>query len=466
MEYITTSLGRISIVVVWLLSCLSMAPLRQNNDQSKSVSVNDPKRLAAEELLKRVRKRVEPTFPPSVIFLEKGVEKMLVVEVAVNEEGNVDSARAVSGVSLMKDAAVEVAKDWKFSPPKDEGLSRIVGVIVFEPPLETLYSRMPRNISYYQEQSEKNPQSWEEHCRLATAYQDRRLYREAAEEFKRAISHSPQAVAYFGLGWAHERLNQYDHALEAYQQAVRLRPDFAEAHFAIGAMYGQLAGLNFDYSFHESLRLSVEATGYRDSDLITTRPVKKPEKVDFEKIDKAVKAFTQAIRVRPDPDVKEIAFLGVAGTYRDAGKIDLAIKAYEELINIKLEIKKYGVFRWQKEEFVAKDINVLAVICEENGRYAEAIKHFQRTVDLTQYTSAYFEAYWKIVTLYKKIGNEAEAMKAGQKMLAETDGYIKSSVSRGIRGNVHEERGLIYEAIGSYKEAIESYKRAADLLRG
>ena len=127
MEYITTSLGRISIVVVWLLSCLSMAPLRQNNDQSKSVSVNDPKRLAAEELLKRVRKRVEPTFPPSVIFLEKGVEKMLVVEVAVNEEGNVDSARAVSGVSLMKDAAVEVAKDWKFSPPKMKGSHGLSG---------------------------------------------------------------------------------------------------------------------------------------------------------------------------------------------------------------------------------------------------------------------------------------------------------------------------------------------------
>src|SRR5215475_4411310 len=126
MDYRTTALAKIGVVAC-LFWCLSMATLKQNNDQSKSVSVNAPKRLSAEELLNRVKKRVEPTFTPSVIYIENMVEKMLMVEVTVNEEGDVTSARAVSGVSLMKDAAVEAAKAWKFSPPRNEGLAQIVG---------------------------------------------------------------------------------------------------------------------------------------------------------------------------------------------------------------------------------------------------------------------------------------------------------------------------------------------------
>jgi tetratricopeptide (TPR) repeat protein len=192
--------------------------------------------------------------------------------------------------------------------------------------------------------------------------------------------------------------------------------------------------------------------------------VKKPEKVNFGEIDKAVEAYKQATKIRSDPDVKEIAYPSISNIYREAGRTEQAIEAYKEYIKARLENKKYDP-SWNDEQFVAKDVNILAVICEEDSRYEEAIKHFQRSIELAQYTSTYFEAYWKIVTLYKKLGKEAEAMRAGRKMLEETERYLKSGASRDVRGEVYEERGLIYEAMDLYKEAIESYKRAADLLR-
>lgn len=455
----------VSAAVISLILCSYMPLLEQNGGQSETVFISDPKRLSAEEMNKRVRKRVEPLFPPSAIDIGNVLRKKLAVEVVVSEEGDVVSAKAVSGVSFMKDLAVEAVRAWKFFPPKSEGVSQIVGVIVFEPPLETLYGRMRRDISYYQELVKSEPQSWEARCKLATAYQERDLNREAVNEFKQAILLSPQLpFAYFGLGKAYSRLNQYDQALEAYQQAVRVKPDFVEAYFGVGHMYERLAGLDDRYVLHEGLRLSGEATGWRDHGLITKTPVKKPEKVNFEKIEKAVEAFKQAIKVRPEPDVKDVAFSNIAEIYSNTGRIEQAIEAYKEFIKIRLENKKYDP-SWNDEKFVAKDVNILAVICEEDGRYEEAIRHFQRSIELAQFTSTYFEAYWKIVTLYKKLGKEAEAMRAGRKMLEETERYLKSGASRDVRGEIYEERGLIYEAMGLYKEAIESYKRAADLLR-
>jgi protein TonB len=60
------------------------------------------------------------------------VSGTVVVEVLVDEEGNVSSARAVSGHPLLKDAAVEAAREWKFSPTSLDGKAvRVVGTITF-----------------------------------------------------------------------------------------------------------------------------------------------------------------------------------------------------------------------------------------------------------------------------------------------------------------------------------------------
>jgi tetratricopeptide (TPR) repeat protein len=81
-------------------------------------------------------------------------------------------------------------------------------------------------------------------------------------------------LPYFGLGRANGRLDRYEQALEAYQKAVRLKPDFIEAQFSIGMMHAQLAGLSDRYSLHESLRLSGEATGWRDHGLRARAEIK------------------------------------------------------------------------------------------------------------------------------------------------------------------------------------------------
>ena len=75
-------------------------------------------------------RRVTPTYPP--LARAARVSGSVVVEVTVDESGNVMSARAVSGHPLLKDAAVAAARGWKFTPTQLSGVPvKVIGTITF-----------------------------------------------------------------------------------------------------------------------------------------------------------------------------------------------------------------------------------------------------------------------------------------------------------------------------------------------
>jgi TonB family protein len=57
-------------------------------------------------------KRVQPIYPPEA--QSKGIKGNVVVKVFVNKKGRVESARALSGPAMLKQAAVEAARQWEF----------------------------------------------------------------------------------------------------------------------------------------------------------------------------------------------------------------------------------------------------------------------------------------------------------------------------------------------------------------
>jgi TonB family protein len=85
------------------------SPPPENKQESSKIM-----RKSADALQRLVNKRVEPTYPP--IARSARVSGSVVVEVTMDEQGNVTSARAISGHPLLQQAAVEAAKGWKFSP--------------------------------------------------------------------------------------------------------------------------------------------------------------------------------------------------------------------------------------------------------------------------------------------------------------------------------------------------------------
>ena len=64
-------------------------------------------------------RKPEPPYPPRA--KAAGVSGAVVVEVTVEESGNVIAARAISGHPLLMDAAVNAARGWRFNPTTVSG---------------------------------------------------------------------------------------------------------------------------------------------------------------------------------------------------------------------------------------------------------------------------------------------------------------------------------------------------------
>jgi TonB family protein len=79
----------------------------------------------------KAQKSVQPTYP--AVARAAGAEGGVDVEVVVDEQGNVESAKAVSGHPLLLAAAVDAARQWVFSPTLLQGKpTKVKGVITFE----------------------------------------------------------------------------------------------------------------------------------------------------------------------------------------------------------------------------------------------------------------------------------------------------------------------------------------------
>src|SRR5215510_5841361 len=75
-------------------------------------------------------KKVQPRYPADA--KAAGVSGAVSVRVLISEEGKVIEAEAVSGHQLLREAAVEAAKQWVFSPSKRSGVPvKVKGIITF-----------------------------------------------------------------------------------------------------------------------------------------------------------------------------------------------------------------------------------------------------------------------------------------------------------------------------------------------
>lgn len=98
------------------------AIVRSKNDPADVVSVGS--------LFEHATKKVAPTYPA----MAKSVRMtgMVKVEVVVDQEGNVVEAKATSGPEVLRNAAVDAARRWKFKPTAVDGQNvRSAGYINF-----------------------------------------------------------------------------------------------------------------------------------------------------------------------------------------------------------------------------------------------------------------------------------------------------------------------------------------------
>lgn len=182
---------------------------------------------------------------------------------------------------------------------------------------------------------------------------------EAIEASRKAVSLRPSAESYFNLGLAHYYLKQYREAAENYRNSIRLDPyNAADAHYALGLVYRDWGRTDEEIqAYKQAIKLKPDyVSAYERLGSRYLRSKKYPEAIEtFKQITSlkpgdanapnnmgeayfemglttdAVEAFKQAIRMKPDFGK---AYYNLGRTYMAMKNRDAAVEQYNILQNL------------------------------------------------------------------------------------------------------------------------------------
>jgi TonB family protein len=239
--------GLIAAILLGLIPAAN-PPARQDAAQHERPSII---RKSGGVLQGSATKRVEPGYPP--LAKAARVSGAVVVEVTLDLEGNVESARPVSGHPLLKESAVAAARQWKFQPTLLTGTAvRVIGTITFNFTMDP----GPEDIGWLEKEVTQNPDEAHAHYKLGSAYYTAGRYNEAVVQLNEALRLEPDSAAtHTRLGSVLGALKKYNEAGDSFREAIRIDPEYADAFAGLGMMDSMLH--NYDAAI-ESYRRAIE----------------------------------------------------------------------------------------------------------------------------------------------------------------------------------------------------------------
>jgi tetratricopeptide (TPR) repeat protein len=191
-------------------------------------------------------------------------------------------------------------------------------------------------------------------------------------------------MAYYNRGVAYERMGQYDKAIEDYNRAITLNPNYVEAYCNRGGTYEKMD--QYDKAIEDYNRAITLNPNYIET--YYNRGVTY-EKMD--QYDKAIEDYNRAITLNPNY-IEAYYNRGVA--YEKMGQYNKAIENYSIVINL------------NPNDFEA--YNNRGVTYSKSGRYEEALIDLTEAIGLSPNSS---ELYFNRGNIYMSLGRFEEALK-------------------------------------------------------
>lgn len=239
-------------------------------------------------------------------------------------------------------------------------------------------------------------------------------YAAAIDAFRKAIALGPDAKslarAYKFLGVTFNQADQYDDAIQALQESLKLEPNSEDAHFGLGWTY-------------------FKAKQYPN----------------------ALQALKEAVRLKPD-DPKTHHWIGEV-YFHGMDQPEAALAAYRESLRLRPD--------------EARTLNQMGLVHSGLEQFPEAEAAFKRAIDLRPDVALYHS---NLGLLYVRMGNKEEALQVhhtlqriesalAQELQQEIDGIFANN------GTPRELilSGLISAAAGDHEAALRGFRRAISL---
>jgi tetratricopeptide (TPR) repeat protein len=173
----------------------------------------------------------------------------------------------------------------------------------------------------------------------------------AIDAFNKAISIKPDyADAYNNLGNALQEQGKLEEAIEAYNKALTIKPNYDEAYNNMGN--------------------ALKEQG---------------------KLDKAIEAFTKALSIQPD---NTAAYNNMGNVLKDQGKPEEAIEAYNKAIS--------------KRPDYAEAYSNMGNVLKEQGKLDEAVEAYKKAISINP---DYDDAYWNLSGTAENINEAKKSIK-------------------------------------------------------
>ncbi len=187
-------------------------------------------------------------------------------------------------------------------------------------------------VHFYEHLLTQNPKAWMAYNNLGNHYLKHNQNHKAYQIFDDELQARPSAEAYMNRGISSYRQKRYEKAIDDFNKALALEPDFAE-------VYNNRA---IAYQF-------------------------------MEKYDKALADVDQALQLNPE---YAGAYITKGLVYRKQAQIDLALQAYNRAIEIDPQ---------EPEAY-----NNRGIIHHSNQRYSQAVEDYSMALQLRPYNARYF----------------------------------------------------------------------------
>jgi len=258
-------------------------------------------------------------------------------------------------------------------------------------------------------------------------------HQEEIEAYKQAIRIRPVSLrehlilerAYFYLGMTYDELGRHLDAIEAYKQVIRINPDFADAHYNLGNTYCNLGRYGEAVEVYKNVIKLKPDHAEAHYNLGTTYG-------KLGRYQQEIKAYRQAIHIKPD---YAKAYLNLGAAYDGLGQYKAAIEAVKQAIRIKPD---------DTMDYAMAYLN-LGMGYGKLSRYQEAIEAFKQAIRIKP---DFAEAYLNLGGTYGNLGRYREEIKVLKQAIRIKPDYARA----------HFFLGYAYTLVEDKESAFEEYE--------
>ena len=203
---------------------------------------------------------------------------------------------------------------------------------------------------------------------------------EAVDKIKALNQDYPNVPLLFNiLGACYKALSQFDGAIQMFENAIKLKPDYAEAYFNLGVMHQEFSRFS---NAIESYKKSIEITpkypdAHNNLGIIY---------LNTGEIDNSIEHFEWAIAYKPN---FAEAYNNLGSAQQELGQLDIALVSYKKAIRLEADYPQAH--------------NNIGITYQKLGQFDIAQTNYEIAINLDQ---AFASAHFNLSTLKKYKAND------------------------------------------------------------